>query len=198
MDKTCTKNGIYAKQIKALVVMIALFALSVGTGNAQVKGNDKYGNTLNIGLGFTYLDYFGSAPMIMLNYEFDVARNFTVAPFIGYASHRSDKYYNYHGGPDYYYRNTLIPVGAKATYYFDQLLGANPKWDFYLAASLGFAYNNQTWTDGYYGDKSGVHSVSPLYADLHIGSEYHFNKKVGIFLDVSTGISTFGLAIHQL
>jgi len=38
--------------------------------------------------------------------------------------------------------------------------------------------------------------ASPLFLDLHIGTEYHFNSKLGIFFDLSTGVSTVGLAIH--
>ena len=47
----------------------------------------------------------------------------------------------------------VIPVGVKGTYYFDQLLGAGSKWDFYLSGSLGFAIVRSTWDDGYYGDR---------------------------------------------
>lgn len=35
-----------------------------------------------------------------------------------------------------------------------------------------------------------------LYLDGHIGAEYHISQKIGIFLDLSSGVSTFGLAIH--
>jgi len=35
-----------------------------------------------------------------------------------------------------------------------------------------------------------------LFLNIHIGAEYHINKKVGVFLDLSSGVSTIGLAIH--
>jgi hypothetical protein len=35
-----------------------------------------------------------------------------------------------------------------------------------------------------------------LFLDLHLGAEYHLNNRVGLFLDLSTGVSTIGLAIH--
>ena len=78
----------------------------------------------------------------------------------------------------------------------NQLLKAGPKWDFYLAGSLGFAYRQTTWESGYYGTTTVNEGTGPLYLDLHIGSEYHLNNKAGLFLDLSTGVSTFGLAVH--
>ena len=158
---------------------------------------ESFGNTLNLGLGVAYYGYLGGdAPIFFANYEFNVARNFTLAPFIGIASFRSyDDYY--YGNAYYYYHETIIPIGVKGTYYFDELLNLNKKWDIYAAASLGFVYDHITWDDGYNGDHGRAHSASPLYLDLHAGAEYHFNKRLGIFLDLSTGVSTLGLAIHH-
>ena len=167
-------------------------------GNKTVmKGGEDYGSTLNIGAGGGYYSYMGnSVPFLSFNYEFTASRNFTIAPSIGFATYRSRDYY--YGGSPYYYRRTIVPVGVKGTYYFDQLLNAGPKWDFYLGASLGFLYDQVTWQNGYLGDKTFVGQINPLYLDLHIGSEYHINNNLGIFLDLSTGVSTFGLAVHHM
>jgi hypothetical protein len=163
---------------------------------AQQHHEESYGNTLNLGVGFAYYGYIGySVPMIFANYEFNVARSFTLAPFIGFSSYRSYDNYDYNGN-QYYYHETIIPMGVKGTYYFDKLLGAGPKWDFYLAASLGFVYDNIVWDNGYNGDRNLSRTASPLYLDGHIGTEYHFNRRCGVFLDLSTGVSTVGLAIH--
>src|ERR1035437_9621217 len=160
--------------------------------------DETYGHTLNIGVGIGYYGYIGySVPFVFANYEFDVARSFTLAPFIGYSSYRSYNYYDYHGY-QYYYHETVIPMGVKGTYYFDRILGAGPNWDFYLAASLGFVYDKVVWDNGYGGDQNISRSASPLYLDAHIGREYHLNRNFGLFLDLSTGVSTFGLAIHRL
>jgi hypothetical protein len=159
---------------------------------------EAFGNTLNLGVGLGYFGYLDRpVPIFFANYEFGVARNFTIAPFIGIASYRSYRDYNYHGNY-YYYHETIVPVGAKATYYFDELLGAGPKWDFYLAASLGFVFDRRVWDDGYNGPRDVAHDVSPLYLVGHIGAEYHLNRRAGLFLDLSTGVSTFGLALHHL
>lgn len=166
-----------------------LFTLVQFSSQAQ----QKYGKTLNVGVGIGYYGYIGhSLPVLHFNYELDVARNFTLAPFISFYSYRN----NYDRKSGYYfYRETVVPIGVKGTYYFDSLLEADSKWDFYLAGSLGFAIRNVSWHREY--DKEYFYrGGTPLYLDLHIGTEYHISNKVGLFLDLSTGVSTLGLAIH--
>lgn len=191
---------------KLSIISIVLLTMLSLAGKAQedISGPEKYGNTLNVGAGIGYYGYVGhTIPVMMLNYEFDVARNFTLAPFIGVYSYRN---YYYWGNPEkpnwdpsyrrYSYRTTAIPVGVKGTYYFDNLLHADEKWDFYAAASIGFVFRKTVWEDDYYGDRYVYQNVSPLYLDAHIGAEYHINQRVGLFLDLSTGVSTFGLGLH--
>lgn len=186
--------------MKKLLLTTICLGLLYTAALAQEKGtSEKYGNTLNAGIGIGYYGYIGhTTPVLHANYEFDVAKNLTIAPFITYYSYQN---YYYWGDPRYPYRNysyrtTSIPIGAKATYYFDQLLKANSDWDFYLAASLGFAFRKTTWENGYYGQTTVQNGSSGLYFDGHIGAEYHLNNKLGLFLDLSSGISTFGLAVH--
>jgi len=179
-------------------------AFSFGAKSQEVSDREKFGNTLNLGAGIGYYGYVGhSLPVATLNFELDVARNFTLAPFAGFYSYQKSYYWGNPGKPDsdpsyrlYVYRETVVPVGVKGTYYFDQLFHANPKWDFYAAGSLGFAIRNVVWEADYYGDKHVYKSASPLYLDAHVGAEYHMTEKAGIFLDLSSGVSTFGLAIH--
>jgi hypothetical protein len=193
------------------LTFISLFLLSVAGTNVSAQETvpassspEKYGKTLNLGVGVGYYGYVGhSLPLGTLNFEFDVARNFTLAPFAGIYSYRN---YYYWGNPNkpyedisyrqYAYRVTAVPVGLKGTYYFDELFGANKRWDFYAAGSLGFVFRSVTWENDYYGDRRVYKSASPLYLDAHIGAELHLNPKAGLFLDLSTGVSTFGLAIH--
>lgn len=186
----------------SVLVSLLSFDSSAQTISTETKNTyigEKYGNTLNVGLGIGYYGYIGyNIPVIHANYEFDVAKNLTLAPFITYYSYQNHYYWGNKNYPyrNYSYRTTVIPVGVKATYYFDQLLKANSKWDFYLAASLGFAYRKTTWENDYYGETYIEHGSSGLYLDGHIGTEYHCSKKLGLFLDLSTGVSTFGLAVH--
>ena len=160
----------------------------------NTTSGEKYGNTLNIGLGLGYYGYVGhSLPVIHLNYEFDVAQNFTLAPFLTFYSYDSDHHW---GNLKYTYHQTVLPIGLKGTYYFDQLLNATSKWDFYLGASLGVAIRKTVWEDGYNGETNIDNSSSNLYLDGHIGAEYHVNTKIGLLLDLSSGQSTFCLALH--
>jgi len=189
------------KKMKTITLASIAFIMILGTtiSAQEIVSPEKYGNTLNLGLGVGYYGYVGhSVPAIHADYEFTVARNFTLAPFITVYSYQN---YYYWGDPqnpykNYSYRQTVIPIGVKGSYYFDELLNASPKWDFYLAGSLGFAIRNTVWESGYYGQTIINQGTSALYLDLHIGTEYHLNKKMGLFLDLSTGISTAGLAIH--
>lgn len=175
---------------KILSVFLFLFLLGSNVYAQQnVNNSEKYGNTLNLGLGVGgYAGYYGyvahSIPVFNINYEFDVANSFTLAPFMTFYSYYEDNY-----------KETVMPLGVKGTYYFDQILGANSNWDFYLAGSLGFSLVKTTWDDGYH-ETNGYHSASPVFLDLHIGTEYHLSNKVGLFFDLSTGVSTLGLAFH--
>jgi len=180
------------KKIVFALILITCFG-------KNMRSQEKFGNTLNVGAGFGYYGYYyGYAPALHLNYEFDVFKNFTLAPFASVITYRSYRYWGNDRYPyrDYYYRETIVPVGVKGSYYFDELLNANEKWDFYAAASLGVAFRTTTWDRDYYGDRYVRSYASPLYGDLHIGTEAHLSSKVGLYLDLSTGMSTLGLGFH--
>jgi hypothetical protein len=187
------------KKIK-IVLLVLLFGTVVDSfGQGVVKYGEKYGHTLNGGVGLVYFGYVGqTVPAIHLNYEFDVARNFTLAPFLSYFAYKENTYWAspLYPARDYYYKQSVMPVGVKGTYYFDQLLNAGPNWDFYAAASLGFAVRTTVWESGYAGERTFARGSSGLYLDGHIGAEYHLSELAGLWLDLSSGISTFGLAIH--
>jgi hypothetical protein len=176
----------------ALLFLLTLLGTNL-SAQQHTHYSDSHGNTLNLGLGIGgyggYYGYYGrSLPVFSINYEFGVANNFTLAPFATFVTYHD--YYNNYG-----YRETIIPLGVKGTYYFDDALGAGADWDFYLAGSLGFSVVKTSWDDGYRGESS-YHGADPLFLDLHIGTEYHLSNKVGLFLDLSTGVSTVGLAFH--
>lgn len=166
---------------------------------AQNTTSEKYGQTANIGVGLGYYGYLNSSiPVFNLNYEFDVAPNFTLAPFIGVFSHSNKYFWGNNNTPYRYYtyRETVIPIGVKGMYYFDDLIKANSKWDTYLGGSLGFALVNSHWEEGYNGDKNYYRGPRPIVLDIHLGAEYHINNRVGLILDLSSGVSSIGVAIH--
>ena len=186
--------------------MISLFSIliwSVNTLAQETTTPERFGKTLNLGIGLGgYSGYYGYAghtmPVLHADFEFDVARSFTLAPFINLYTFSNNYYWGNNDNPYRYYtyRQTVIPVGVKGTYYFDKLLKANSKWDFYASGSLGFAIVNSRWESGYYGDKNYYHNPNALFLDVHAGAEYHMTKRLGVFLDLSSGVSTIGLAIH--
>ncbi|OYU94802.1 MAG: hypothetical protein CFE21_14020 [Bacteroidetes bacterium B1(2017)] len=184
-----------------LILSLCLFGLFC----SDAKSQEKYGKTINLGIGVGgysgYYRYVGhNTTVVDFNYEFDVAKNFTLAPFVSYYTYSNQYYYgsNANGYKYYSYRETVVPLGIKGTYYFDEILKASSPWDFYLGASLGFALVNSHWDADYTGDKHVYQSADPMYLNFHLGAEYHFNPKIGAFLDLSNGVSTFGLAFHHL
>lgn len=183
-----------------LIFIVTFFLLSLPAVHAQAQ--EKYGRTLNLALGVGgysgYYKYAGRAlPVLHLNYELDVAKDFTLAPFISIYTFRDDYYWGNNNTPYRYYayRETVIPIGVKGTYYFDELLQVGSPWDLYLAGSLGFSIVNSTWEAGYFGEKDPYRGRF-AFLDLHLGGEYHINNKLGVFLDLSSGVSTIGLAFH--
>jgi len=185
------------KKIITLFSLIALFQF-------DAKSQENFGHTLNIGVGAGYYGYYNhSSALLNINYEFNVAKNFTLAPSVSVYTYRNEYYWNNKNYPQKYYRytETFIPVGLKGTYYFDDILKANSDWDFYLGATAGFTIINSRWEDGYYGDKNVYadhyyRRNSPVFLGFHIGAEYHVNSRIGLYLDISNSVSTFGIAIH--
>ena len=172
--------------MKKIIILSFLFIV---TRQLSSYSQEKFGDKLNVGLGIGYTGDYSSQPVLHFNYEFDAARNFTLAPFITFYAY--DEYDAHH---DVVYRESAIPIGVKGSYYFDQLFKAGRHWDFYGAGSLGFTIYNRSWDSGYTGSHEAYGGTSYLYIDLHAGARYHMSKKVGLYLDLSTGISTFGLS----
>jgi hypothetical protein len=189
---------------KTITSMLLLIASVLNLNAQDTPSPEKFGKTLNLGAGIGYYGYVGHIiPVGSLNFEFDIVRNFTLAPFAGAYTYTNQFYWGHPDMPNYdesyryySYRVLAVPVGVKGTYYFDQLFRADEKWDFYAAASAGFVFRSIVWDSDYYGDRHVYQSASPLYLDAHIGAEYHMTQKAGLFLDLSTGVSTIGLALH--
>src|SRR5437868_7668020 len=129
--------------MKKIIIITSL--LAAGFLNSQLKSQEKY-SALNVGVGFGFYSV-GPAPAVMLNYEVDIFKNATIAPFIGFSTYKSrTNYFNSNNpfGSSYGYRETSIPIGGKFHYYFDELFNAGEKWDFYAAASLGYNIHTRT------------------------------------------------------
>lgn len=89
------------------------------------------------------------------------------------------------------------PIFGKKSFYESSIfLNAASAWDFYAAGSLGFAIVKSRRDDGYDGDVNYYNRGRSLFMDVHLGVEYHINDRLGAFLDLSSGVSTIGIAIH--
>jgi hypothetical protein len=168
---------------------ILLFTLITTIFQFNNYGQEQYGYTLNLGMGigghYGYYRYVGnSLPDFHIDYEIAVANNFTLAPSLNI--HTYSKQYN---------RETGLGIGVKGFYYFDNIEKAGSKWGFYLGGTIGFVTLNSRWDANYQGDRHYNHPA-PHFLDFHLGTEYHVNSRLGVFLDLSSGISTFEIAIH--
>ncbi len=182
--------------------LIHLLFLSLIGNNLMAQETESknfYGRTLNLAAGVGYYRYV-SYPVkaASVNYEFQIHKNLTAAPFIAVYAYESTYYWGnaYYPASIYKYSETVVPMGIKISYYFDDLVRAGTKWDFYSAGSLGFVYRRTVWEPAYNGKNQIDPGMGPLYLDLHIGAEYHINKFTGVVLDLSTGVSSVALAIH--
>ena len=193
--------------------LLSIVALSIGMHLANAQNErpadmpldpvpaplEHHGKVFNVSVGVGYYGYVGHPlPLGNINYEAGIGRNFTLAPTISVYAYSN---YNYWGDDthpyrDYFYRETYIPIGLKASYSFDDLLNAGPRWDFYAGASAGYVYRHVVWENGYGGATDMIKKIDPYFIAAHIGSEYHFGAHTGIFLDLSTSVSTIGLAVH--
>ncbi|MDP2176183.1 MAG: hypothetical protein Q8K70_09785 [Bacteroidota bacterium] len=178
---------------------IILISITLWIFNTYAQ-NNSFGKTLNIGLGTGFYGYSGyTSPVFNINYEFDVAKNFTLAPSVSF--YTFSKFYSPGKQLAFVrYRQTIVPIGVKGTYYLDEALNLNNKWDVYLAGTLGFNVISTRWDNGInYSDKIYRDNIfryrSPLFLDIHFGAEYHLNPKTGLYIDLSSSFSTFGLSL---
>lgn len=185
------------------ILLFLLGIISLDNKAQQPTASEKYGKTLSLGLGIGgYSGFYRYAnhpiTVLHLNYNLDVVQNFTAGVFANFSTYTKTYYWGDQNNSFqyYHYRETIIPLGIKAVYYFDQILRANPKWDFYLGGSCGYVLSNSNWDNGYAGDKNHFHSAAPIFLAFDIGSVYHINEELGIFLNVSNTVSTLGITIH--
>ncbi len=199
--KTIT-NGLKTthRSFFALALTGLLFFTTVQNVSAQSSystgTHEYYGNTYNLGLGPGYFGaYLMRSPYLTFNYEIELLPEFTLAPFVGFSTYRSNP--QIYGNSSYRYRGTIMPIGAKASYYFDDLIELPWRWDLYAAGSLGYTFIRKSWPSEYRGPEGDIPGIRPLFLDVHVGAEYHLNSRTGLFVDLSTGVSVIGVALHR-
>lgn len=167
---------------------------------AQEKEADAgFGKTINVSVGLGYYRYVGyPVQTIHADYELQIDKNLTAAPFVTIYSYNSsyvwgDLNTSYR---KYDYSETAIPIGIKVSYYLDDLVNAASQWDFYFSGSLGYVFRKTIWETAYDGKKEINPGMGPLYLDVHTGAEFHVTKPLGLTLDVSLTMATLGIAVH--
>lgn len=146
------------------LLTLSLFCLFTFGVSSKMVAQESYGNALNL------FATFGSNSSITGNYEFPLAKNFTISP-------EATLPFDF----DY------IAAGARVDYYFDSLIKLNEPWDIWGGVSAGFKI----------GLASDYVADDDLRLDLHIGGEYKFNQKFGIILEAGNNGGSLGLGIHM-
>jgi len=186
-----------------MVVLLPLGYVKAQDATAAVTGTDYFvfGNTLNIAGQLGYSVYAGEfVPVVYADYEFEIADNFTLAPSVEYYSYQNQSYWGdaTNAYKNYTYRESLIPLGCKGSYYLNNLLNTGNRWDVYVAVSFEYIIRTTNWDDGNTDKPMVNNGASALAANMHIGTEYHVDKRFGMYVDLSTGVSVLGIAIHRL
>src|ERR1035438_7485163 len=70
-----------SNRLKRIIITV----LFLTTLQCTVSAQESFGNTLNLGVGVGYYGYAGvTLPVFHANYEIDVIKDFTLAPFVTY------------------------------------------------------------------------------------------------------------------
>lgn len=175
---------------------------SGGGGLAYNKGDKIF----MAGVSFGYYGYglVGGrsigVPPLTAALEFGLHENFSVGPYVGYAS------WNYRSfGLDY--GSTLLAVGARGSLHYVPLINEaldlslnEEKFDFYVTLILGLQFRSFTGNDDFGGllgdnyDNSTGLQFGPV-----LGFKYKFNDKFGVYFEGGRGAfgyGTIGVAIH--
>jgi hypothetical protein len=166
-----------------ILITIALLLFSIST-QAQVYENGK--NYLNAGIGVG--TFYRGLP-IGFSYERGITDQISVGGFLDYSSAK----YGYTG---YDGRLTILFIGARASYHFNEVLDIkNDKVDLYGGIALGF--RSVKWkyeNDAYNGLYADPYSNGVLLG-IHAGARYMFASNVGGFAELGYGVSILKLGL---
>ena len=144
---------------KASYIFYLIIFLSVHYVNAQTKEN--HGNVIN-----TFLK-IGYKAKVSINYEIQIINNLTIAPTILIPL-------------DFDIFN--ISLGARADYYFDDLIKLPEIWDIYSGIEAKIMINGDDFN-----------------FNIHAGTEYRFHKRWGVIAEFGAGSELtggIGMAFH--
>lgn len=181
------------------------FAFAQNTVSVDPAGNRAYneGDKIFIaGISFGYYGYgyLGtrtvSLPPLTAALEFGIHENFSVGPYVGYASWKyKNSGFNY--GWDFF------AVGARGSFHYVPLINDaldldldEEKLDFYVSLLLGLELQS------YSGDNNNFYNYNnntQFRLNPVLGFKYKFNDKFGVYFEGGRGAfgyGTVGVAVH--
>lgn len=182
-----------------LYLFAFLLQAPFGAAAQQRFADAAYAQTLNIGAGVGYYRYVGyNVPVVHADYELPVDEFLTLAPFAAFYRYETNYFWGdeTHTPRYYHYSEKVLPLGIKVTGYFDDILHAGKRWDFYAAGSIGLIIRKTTWVADYEGPRKINPGTGGMFLDFHVGTEFHCTRMLGIQLDCAAGETTLGLAFH--
>jgi hypothetical protein len=200
--------------MKNLIVFVSLFFMlslaaqaqstvrvgSSGDSNLAYEKGDKIflaGITFgSYGYGFVGTRGIGVPPLTAA-LELGIHENFSVGPYVGYAS------YNYDWiGFDYSYN--FLSVGARGSFHYVPLLNEaldlsldEEKLDFYVSLLMGLEF--QTFSGESNGTNVNFDNDTEFIFAPVLGFKYKFNDKFGVYFEGGRGAfgyGTIGVAVH--
>ena len=157
--------------MKKLLCLSFVLLFLVCVSNAQ--SNYKSNTLLNLGVGFS-----GWGVPVYGGLDFKMNRDITLGGEISYSSYDE----NWDGNT---YHHSITGIAMNLNYYFNNILSIPKDFDFYTGLNLGF----YIWSNPE--NYPGNHS-SGLGLGAQIGGRYYFNNKIGLNLELVTGIANLG------
>ena len=217
MSKLTLTNKIM-KKLFILTLLIGSVTFSTQAQNTVRVGESGGGLAYNkgdkifmAGISFGYYGYgLGTGrsvtvPPLTAALELGIHENFSVGPYLGYASWRwNDRFF----GTSYDYRWNFLAVGARGTFHYVPLLNEaldlsldEEKLDFYVTLLIGLEFQRYSGEDysGVLGDFYDNNNSVGLQFGPVLGFKYKFNDKFGVYFEGGRGAfgyGTLGVAIH--
>lgn len=193
---------------KTLTLIAFLFASTFAFAqvNVETTGNRAYneGDKIFIagisfggyGYGFAGTRSIGIPPLTAA-LEFGIHENFSVGPYLGYASYRYD--WAFAGGN---YSYNFLNLGARGSFHYVPLLNDaldlgldEEKLDFYISLLLGLEFQRYN-ADGV--SVELANNTEFIFGPV-LGFKYKFNDKFGVYFEGGRGAfgyGTLGIAVH--
>ena len=206
------------KKLCILTFLACGLALSTRAQNTVRVGDSGGGLAYNegdkifmAGISFGYYGYnLGrgrsvGVPPLTAALELGIHENFSVGPYIGYASWG----YNYRDlNINYSYNWSFLAVGARGSFHYVPLLNEaldlsldEEKLDFYVTLIVGLEFRSRTGDDNFGGLLGENDNDTDIGFQLGpvLGFKYKFNDRFGAYFEGGRGAygyGTLGVAIH--